>query len=108
MKDCAAKVFITSAAMGAVSDEVPALIPGVKLFMVGGARGLYESFEAARDPMPTAPIADEAAGSDMLYSSGTTGRPKGVKPQLTGLPIDAPHSLQMMAMGLFGFTGDSV
>jgi long-chain acyl-CoA synthetase len=108
VKDCDAKVFITSAAMGAVADEVPALIPGVKLYMVGGRRGPYESFEAARDPMPASPIPDEAAGSDMLYSSGTTGRPKGVKPQLTGLPIDAPHSLQMMAMGLFGFTGDSV
>jgi long-chain acyl-CoA synthetase len=44
----------------------------------------------------------------MLYSSGTTGRPKGVKPALSGGPIDAPHALQMMAMGLFGFSGDSL
>jgi acyl-coenzyme A synthetase/AMP-(fatty) acid ligase len=29
--------------------------------------------------MPTTPIADESAGGAMLYSSGTTGRPKGVK-----------------------------
>ncbi|HYG27569.1 MAG TPA: acyl-CoA synthetase [Caulobacteraceae bacterium] len=106
--DCGARVFITSAAMGAVADEVAGLIPGVKLFMCGGARGPYESFEAAREPMPATPIADEAAGSDMLYSSGTTGRPKGVKPELTGLPIDAPHALLMMAMGLFGFAADSV
>jgi long-chain acyl-CoA synthetase len=108
LKDCAAKVLITSAVMGDVADEIPALVPGLKLYMVGGARGPYESFEAARDAMPTTTIPDETAGSDMLYSSGTTGRPKGVKPALTGLPIDAPHSLQMMAMGLFGFTGDSV
>jgi long-chain acyl-CoA synthetase len=108
LKDCAAKVLITSAVMGDVADEIPALVPGLKLYMVGGARGPYESFEAARDAMPTTTIPDETAGSDMLYSSGTTGRPKGVKPALTGLPIDAPHSLQMMAMGLFGFTGDSI
>jgi long-chain acyl-CoA synthetase len=44
----------------------------------------------------------------MLYSSGTTGRPKGVKPALSGGPIDAPNALQMMAQGLFGFSGDSV
>jgi long-chain acyl-CoA synthetase len=108
VKDCEAKVFITSASMGAIADEMPALIPGLKFYMCGGARGPYESFEAARDPMPTAPIADETAGSDMLYSSGTTGRPKGVKPILTGAAIDEPNALFMMTQGLFGFTPDSV
>ena len=108
VKDCGAQVFITSASMGEVADQMPPLIPGVKLYMTGGARGPYEDFEAAREPMPTTPIADETAGSDMLYSSGTTGRPKGVKPALSGDPIDAPGPLLMMAMGLFGFTGDSV
>lgn len=108
VKDCEAKVFITSASMGAIADEMPALIPGLKLYMCGGARGPYESFEAARDAMPTTRIADETAGSDMLYSSGTTGRPKGVKPALTGAAIDEPNALFMMTQGLFGFTPDSV
>jgi long-chain acyl-CoA synthetase len=106
--DCGARVLITSAAMGELADEVAGLVPGLTLYMVGGARGPYGSFEADREAMPKTPIADEAAGSDMLYSSGTTGRPKGVKPALTGGPIDAPNPLVMMAMGLFGFTGDSV
>jgi len=108
LTDCGAKVFITSAAMGGLIDEIPALVPGLKLYAVGGAHGLYADFEAARAAMPETPIADESAGSDMLYSSGTTGRPKGVKPALSGGPIDAPNALQMMAQGLFGFTGDSV
>jgi long-chain acyl-CoA synthetase len=101
--DCGAKAVIVSAGVGPVADELPGVLTGVKLYMVGEARGPYESFEAARAPMPTTPIADETAGSDMLYSSGTTGRPKGVKPALSGLPIDAPNALQMMAQGLFGF-----
>jgi long-chain acyl-CoA synthetase len=42
----------------------------------------------------------------MLYSSGTTGRPKGIKPPLTGAPIDAPDVLTMMSQALFGFHGD--
>ncbi|KQW72910.1 acyl-CoA synthetase [Phenylobacterium sp. Root77] len=108
MKDCEAKVLITSTAVGPVVDELPPLLPGVKLFMVGQPRAPYESFEAARDVQPSTPIADESGGADMLYSSGTTGRPKGIKPPLTGAPIDAPNPLAMMAQMLFGFQNDSI
>jgi len=108
LEDCGAKVFITSVAMGPVIDEVAALVPGLTLYTVGGAHGAYADFEAARAAMPATPIGDESAGSDMLYSSGTTGRPKGVKPALNGGPIEQPNALQMMAQGLFGFSGDSI
>lgn len=108
MKDCAAKLLVTSAGVGPVVDELPALLPGVRLYMVGDARAPYESFEAARDKMPATPVADETAGRDMLYSSGTTGRPKGIKPPLTGGPIDEPGGVANLAAGLFGFKPDSV
>ena len=108
LKDCGAKVFITSVAMGSLIDEVARLVPNLTLFAVGGPHGAYADLGAALADQPTTPIADETAGSDMLYSSGTTGRPKGVKPALSGGPIDAPNALQMMAQGLFGFSGDSV
>ena len=108
MKDCAAKLLVTSAGVGPVIDELPGLLPGVRLYMVGDARAPYESFEAARDKMPATPVADETAGRDMLYSSGTTGRPKGIKPPLTGGPIDEPGGVANLAAGLFGFKPDSV
>ena len=108
VKDCEAKLLVTSAGVGPVVDEIPALIPGVKLFMVGEPRAPYESFEAARDKMPATPVADETAGRDMLYSSGTTGRPKGIKPPLTGGPIDEPGGVAVLASSLFGFQSDSV
>lgn len=108
LEDCGAKVFITSPAMGPVIDELASALPGLVLYAVGGAHGAYADFESARAKMPTTPIADQSQGSDMLYSSGTTGRPKGVKPALSDQPVDAPNALQMMAQGLFGFTGDSV
>ena len=108
VKDCGARVLIVSPALDAVAEAVAPLVPGVRLFRTGGGRAPFEDFEAARDVMPETPIADETAGSDMLYSSGTTGRPKGVKPALSGGPIDAPHALQMMAQSLFGFSGDSL
>jgi long-chain acyl-CoA synthetase len=101
--DCGAKLLITSPAVGPVADELPELIPGVKLFMVGDARAPYKSFEAARAKMPATPIADQSAGSDMLYSSGTTGRPKGVKPPLTGAAIDAPNPLTALPRAVFRF-----
>jgi long-chain acyl-CoA synthetase len=45
----------------------------------------------------------------MLYSSGTTGRPKGVKRPVTGdTPIDAPNGLAMMGQALYGWTPDSI
>ena len=108
MKDCAAKLLVTSAGVGPVIDELPALLRGVRLYMVGDARAPYESFEAARDQMPATPVADETAGRDMLYSSGTTGRPKGIKPPLTGGPIDEPGGVANLAAGLFGFKSDSI
>ena len=108
MKDCAAKLLVTSAGVGPVIDELPPLLPGVRLYMVGDVHAPYESFEAAREKMPATPVADEAAGRDMLYSSGTTGRPKGIKPPLTGGPIDEPGGVANLAAGLFGFKSDSI
>jgi long-chain acyl-CoA synthetase len=97
--DCGAQVLIASPGVGPVVDDLPDVLAGVKLYMVDEARGAYESYEAARAAFPTTPIADETAGSDMLYSSGTTGRPKGIKPALSGEPIDAP----VASTNLFGY-----
>jgi long-chain acyl-CoA synthetase len=106
--DCGAKLLITSPAVGPVVDELPALLPGVQLFMVGEARAPYQDFEAARAKMPATPIADESSGADMLYSSGTTGRPKGIKPTLTGAPIDAPNPLVVLPRAVFRFPDPGV
>ena len=52
---------------------------GVRCYMLGGVVPGFESFEEALASMPAEPIAEELEGASMLYSSGTTGYPKGVK-----------------------------
>ena len=110
VKDSTAKVLVVSSSLADVAMQLAPLLAGVKLYMVEGAQGPFESFEAARAAMPTTPVADESAGSAMLYSSGTTGRPKGVKraavdgPQ----PIDAANPLAMIGQAMFGYEPDMI
>src|SRR5579859_1616899 len=111
VKDCEAKVFIASKGL---CDTALALAPsflGVGLYMVGGEVAPYASFEAARASHPTTPISDPCAGRAMLYSSGTTGRPKGVK-RLAAAEvddaIDAPNPLANLGQALYGWTPDTV
>ena len=48
VKDCGAKVVIAGRAVADVALLLAPSIPGVKLYMVDGAEGAYESFEDAR------------------------------------------------------------
>ena len=64
-------------------------------------------WEAALADCPATPIADEAQGLDMLYSSGTTGRPKGVKWALTGAPPGQRSMLVDLLSGLFGYSAQT-
>ena len=79
VSNCGAKVLIASAALDAVAAALAPRLQDLTLFAIGGAIEGYRSYETAAGAMPPARIADERAGMDMLYSSGTTGRPKGVK-----------------------------
>ncbi len=101
--DCGAKLFVTSNAMGPVVDELLGMMPKVEhKLMVGGTRPGYESYEEARDAMPEEPIPDQSSGTDMLYSSGTTGRPKGIRVKLPEEPIDEPPGLLALVTALYG------
>ena len=47
----------------------------------------WEAFEALVADQPPEPLAEQPMGDSMLYSSGTTGRPKGIKRPLTGRSV---------------------
>ncbi|GGO71419.1 AMP-binding protein [Nonomuraea cavernae] len=109
VNNCGAQVFISSASLADVAVSITSATPGVglRLMLDGTAEG-FESYEDAVADRPVTPIADECQGADMLYSSGTTGQPKGVKPPLPQTPMSEPNMLLQLITGLFGPTADSV
>ena len=108
--DCGARVVIASRRYGDVLDGVPRDAPGAPaLYMVDEPQPGFRSWSEALAGQPDAPIADEVAGADMLYSSGTTGRPKGIKRALEHLPIDQPNPmLRFLCADMCGMAADSV
>ncbi len=90
--DCDAKALVTSAAMGDLAGPlVPLIGAGVvsRLAMDGEVAG-YEPYEDALASVPPGPPDQEWEGAAMLYSSGTTGRPKGVRFTLERKPLGEP------------------
>jgi acyl-CoA synthetase (AMP-forming)/AMP-acid ligase II len=110
LSDCGAQALVTSGTKVGVAAEAVADVPGVRTRLVcdGSAPG-FESYEAARDAESMEPVPDESEGQDMLYSSGTTGRPKGVKvPMHEPVPIGTGSAVHTLAVGLYGLTSESV
>lgn len=109
LNDCGARVLIGSAALRDVLVDTVASTPNLELrLMIDGTADGFESYEQAIAAYPAAPIADQREGGDMLYSSGTTGQPKGVKVPLSLAPFGTPPPLLGLAQLLFGFTEDVV
>jgi len=71
--------------------------------VIGRGLEALPSFTDRAAAAPATPILDESQGLDMLYSSGTTGRPKGVKWALPDHPVGASSMLIELLSGLFGY-----
>jgi fatty-acyl-CoA synthase len=106
LDDCGATALVASTAR---ATEVAALdlsrVP-VRL-AVGGALPGFEPYEAATAAEAAAPLETECEGREMLYSSGTTGQPKGVRKELSGAapgdpsaaPVQIAANMALMGMG---------
>jgi len=110
VKDCGARLVITSPKC---ADQVKGLVTGAPdaplFYMLDEPLPGFRSWDKEAIAQPTTPIADEVAGYDMLYSSGTTGRPKGIKRESERNPIDLPNPfLKLLCADMCGMNSDSI
>ncbi|MDN3459924.1 acyl-CoA synthetase [Rhodococcus sp. APC 3903] len=82
--DCGAKALIVSADLATVADDARRTSGHIRTALAFGGVGIdgFDSYEQFVRGGSDVPPAYQPRGADMLYSSGTTGRPKGVKPSL--------------------------
>ncbi|MFC3172798.1 acyl-CoA synthetase [Novosphingobium bradum] len=108
VQDCGARALIVSGALEGSADLV-ARSPGCGVALaVGGPVAGCDDYRALVSAQSPEPLADERTGLLMLYSSGTTGKPKGI---LRPLPEGAPGqpSVHLTArMERMGFAPDTV
>jgi fatty-acyl-CoA synthase len=112
--DCGARVLVVSAALRELAEAIVDLTRKVELRLVFGVDEAgdvpgHRDYEKALAGVSAEPPADQPRGTDMLYSSGTTGRPKGIKGTLPDRQVHEPGDLLTAVLGpLYGFGTDTV
>jgi len=104
VNDCGARVYITSKYKADQAADIISNTPNVELrLMLSGTIEGYESYEAAVNAQSSEPLDEHRkAGLDMLYSSGTTGQPKGVaRPYPNDALVDFNNGVTSLAALLF-------
>jgi acyl-CoA synthetase (AMP-forming)/AMP-acid ligase II len=110
VEDCQANVLLSSAGLVQIAEELPGQINrSMHWLVVAGVAKGYQSYENLVSSFPIEPVEDELEGADMLYTSGTTGRPKGVLPGPIGGAFGedvVPAAKQ--ALGMYEYSQDMV
>jgi acyl-coenzyme A synthetase/AMP-(fatty) acid ligase len=106
INDSGARVVIVDAELGPEAEklarEAAALCPKVEaIFSLRGPLPGVRLWEEAILEMPATPVANQSTGAPMIYSSGTTGRPKGVRRALSDAPFDATDGYESYHKAIF-------
>jgi long-chain acyl-CoA synthetase len=108
VQDCGAKVLFASPETAEVAAQIAARLPGLTVLVTGTDHpGLRRYEDAIAAQAPGRPP-DEVEGMYFFYSSGTTGRPKGVLKESTFPPFGTGVGLELLMQGVFGFGADTV
>jgi long-chain acyl-CoA synthetase len=110
VNDSSAKALVVAGSKKDVAEAIVGQTPGLVLRLAYGApvQG-YGDYAAATKAVSPEPLADQPRGSDMLYSSGTTGRPKGIKVPLPDRQVSEPGDQYVgLFVPYFRMSADSV
>ena len=109
VRDCGARALIVSAGK---ADLVATLLPLVEVpvrLAYGADLPGFASYDAALAAADPTPPDEQPHGDDFLYSSGTTGRPKGIRQPLPDHAVDEPGYPYVAVFGaLYGFDTETV
>ncbi|MGI9161768.1 MAG: AMP-binding protein [Mycobacterium sp.] len=109
VKDSGARALIVSADIRDLAVEVAGQLDTVDVRLAFG--GAVPGFACYEDALTSAgpALTEQPCGAVMLYSSGTTGFPKGVKPPLPQRSVDEPGDpIVAIASGIFGMGSSDV
>ncbi|MCY4143145.1 MAG: AMP-binding protein [Gammaproteobacteria bacterium] len=104
------RVAIASVALGEVAKELPDLCTNCERWLaVDGSLPGYDDFDSTIGEFTTDPLDEEPAGGFLLYSSGTTGKPKGImRPLPDGGIADMDSPVSMLLRGLWQINEDTI
>jgi long-chain acyl-CoA synthetase len=107
--DCDATALFATTRLAEVVTAMADDLSGVTTrIAVDGELPGFERYEDLVAGVEAGELADQRDGGWMFYSSGTTGKPKGILPPLLDVDLGAKSFLTMLLGGLFGFTSDVV
>ncbi len=108
LDDSGARSVVTTSAKADIVAAALEHAPGVELsLLIGDTDPRFESYVEAIGSMSTDPLDEQPAGEMMLYSSGTTGRPKGIKRALSGEDIADGKMARGLVGAVFGMNGET-
>jgi fatty-acyl-CoA synthase len=111
LADSGAQVLFASAALDALASSAAADVPDLhRRYAFGGAIGGFDSYRELYGSADRISLDDQPRGAEMLYSSGTTGHPKGIKLALAAVSVDEPGAdlIAMMLQHVFAVTSADV